>query len=727
MRVLGLSAFYHDSAAALIENGKILAAVQEERFTRKKFDAALPVSAIQYCLDSAGISVADVDAVVFYDNPALTLDRVIQNRITSGSCSNETFVHSINAMTSHRLWVEKRLRHSFGKLGKADTLYYCDHHMSHAASAFYASAFNTAAIITLDGVGEWATTSLGTGSGNSVTLQKKINYPDSLGLMYSAFTAYCGFKVNSGEYKLMGLASYGRPIYAEKIKQHIITLNPDGSFRINLDYFSYHQTSTMYNDKFVELFGAPPRDPDDEVDLFYADIAASVQAVTEEAVLSIAAWWQAQTGEENLVMAGGVALNCVANGKLLKSGVFKNIWIQPAAGDAGGALGAALAGYYGFLDQPRETSGQDVQQGSLLGPQYCTKDIQHYLDEKGATYQIIDQASTLFDLIARALDEGKVVGHFAGRMEYGPRALGNRSIIGDARRADTQSRMNLKIKFRESFRPFAPSVLLEDVNHYFDLNSPSPYMLLVADVNEDRQLPFDLAAQKASAKNIIDIVNLPRSDIPAITHVDYSARIQTVDPRENARYHDIISAFKARTGYGVIVNTSFNVRGEPIVCSPADAFECFMQTDIDLLVLENVVIDKTSVGLTPIKGGAKDGDDLVVSNAQLQVSPAVNKLLKTIELIPAMTNAKSADRSDSSYVNYDITTSNETGIYPLDLSTPASLERMLFKLWMKNGNMDLAAKADEIARDIFACADELNAKSEASSIETTVPAFTYTF
>lgn len=593
MNILGISALYHDSAAALVIDGTIAAAAQEERFSRIKHDFSFPNQAIEYCLAEANLNRNDIDIVVFYDNPLLTLDRWMKNILASGNDSRDVIERSFDSMFSEKLWVHKQLEKTLGKNKKRKFLV-CKHHLSHAASAFYPSPFEDAVIITLDGVGEWATTSIGVGHMENIELKKEIKFPHSLGLLYSAFTYFCGFKVNSGDYKFMGLAPYGEPIYYDLILKNIIDVKEDGSFRLNLQYFDFQNGRTMTNDKFAELFGGPAREPETEITKREMDIAASAQKVLEEIIIKIVGHAKKEYGEdiENLVMAGGVALNCVANGKIKNTGIFKNIWIQPAAGDAGGALGSALYAFYKYSDSKRKIDPADSQQGSYLGPDFKDTVIRSWLEDQKYPYRRYPQ-SELYTIIAENLAEGKVIGLFHGRMEFGPRALGNRSIIADARLEEMQVKLNLKIKYRESFRPFAPSVLYEDVSQYFELKEESPYMLLVENVRDDRRL--EAAVQNDLQKyrgNMLEIVKKKRSDIPAVTHVDYSARIQTVTKEKNEYYYNILSEYKKKTGYSVIVNTSFNVRGEPIVCTPMDAYECFMRTEMDMLVLENCILYK---------------------------------------------------------------------------------------------------------------------------------------
>ena len=591
MYILGVSAFYHDSAAALIKDGEIVAAAQEERFTRKKLDSSLPVNAIGCCLRQAGIEAADLDAVVYYDDPLLTLHRFISNVSAVGDDSADLIGFGSKPLFGQKLWVEKLLRDCLGKLGREDRLYVTLHHMSHAASAFYPSPFRDAAILTIDGVGEWNTTVIGEGHSEDIRLLKKIDYPHSLGLLYSAFTYFCGFRVNFGDYKLMGLAPYGEPVYKDLILDKLIDLKDDGSFRLDLAYFDFQHGRAMTNKAFEELFGGPRRLPEDNITRREMDMAASVQAVTQDAVLRLARTAKKLTGADFLVMAGGVALNCVANGKLRAEGIFKDIWIQPAAGDSGGALGAALALYYGTFGGKRSISLPDGQKGSFLGPEYTDEEIRAVLDDKGAVYHELAREERNEE-IAGLLDAQKVIGIFEGRMEYGPRALGHRSIIADPRSEKMQSRLNLSIKYRESFRPFAPAVLRERCADYFEHGWDSPYMLLCMDVKDRADEGFDLRGSIEADPDLTCIINRRRSCIPAVTHVDHSARVQTVDRQTDPGFYDLIKAFEKRTGCGVVINTSFNVRGEPIVCSPEDAYNCFMNTEMDVLVLQDFMLYK---------------------------------------------------------------------------------------------------------------------------------------
>ena len=593
IQILGLSAYYHDSAAALIQNGCILAAAQEERFTRIKHDARFPINAIGYCLSEAKISPKEIDYVVFYDKPFLKFERLLETYLAFAPRGFNSFRKAIPLWLKEKLFQKKMLcdeLHKFGFEGNlANRLLFSEHHLSHAASAFFPSPFSKAAILTMDGVGEWATTSLALGKENKIEILKEIHFPHSIGLLYSAFTYYTGFKVNSGEYKLMGLAPYGEPKYAQQILDHLIDLKADGSFRLDLSYFNYCTGLTMTSTRFHDLFEGPPRSAESQLTQKHMDIAASIQKVTEEVVLRLARSLIKETGEKNLCLAGGVALNCVANGKVLREGGQNHLWIQPASGDAGGALGAALAAYHLHLEQPRQLSSSgDSMEGSYLGPMFPDEEIAKRLEWMGARFEVLEEDELIRSCV-EILQEGKAVGWFQGRMEFGPRSLGARSILGDARSPQMQSVLNLKVKFRESFRPFAPSVLREEVSEWFDLDTDSPYMLLVADISKKYQRPMTDEQKQLFG---IEKLNVPRSDIPAITHVGYSARIQTVHRETNPRYHKLLSTFKSLTGCPVLVNTSFNVRGEPIVCTPEDAFRCFMGTGIEALAIGNCFLRK---------------------------------------------------------------------------------------------------------------------------------------
>jgi len=594
MKILGISAYYHDSAAALVDDGRIIAAAQEERFSRKKHDPGFPRNAVAYCLREAGVRLAEIDSVVFYDKPWVKFERMLETYLGFAPKGLKSFLTSMPLWLKEKLNLKSLLMRELAATGgcraaELPPLLFTEHHQAHAASAFFPSPFERAAVLCLDGVGEWATTSLWLGEGNRLVAQWEIDFPHSLGLLYSAFTYYTGFKVNSGEYKLMGLAPYGQPKYAELILKHLIDLKPDGTFRLDSQYFNYATGLTMTSGKFHDLFGALPREPESPLTQREMDLASSIQLVTEEVVQRLARTARKELGTEYLCLAGGVALNCVANGKILREGIFRDIWVQPAAGDAGGALGAALAGWHLYRNGARVATGADQMRGTFLGPRFDDDQIRLDLNAAGAAYEHFDD-DELFNRVAEALSHGAVVGWFDGRMEFGPRALGARSIIGDARDTRMQSAMNLKIKYRESFRPFAPSVLCERVADYFELDRPSPYMALVAPVREELRTPMTPEQERLFG---IEQLNVPRSTIPAVTHVDYSARIQTVHRETNPRYHEMIRRFEALTGCGVIVNTSFNVRGEPIVCTPEDAYRCFMRTEMDYLVVGNFLLAKT--------------------------------------------------------------------------------------------------------------------------------------
>lgn len=591
MNILGISAYYHDSAAVLVRDGVIVAAGQEERFSRKKHDSRFPVNAIRYCLAEGGVGPEGVDAVAFYDKPILKFARILETYFSVAPRGLSSFMMALPLWLKEKLWIPLDIETALDRLNVPvkEPLYFPEHHESHAASAFYPSPFTEAAILTLDGVGEWATSTIGLGRGHRLEILKEIRFPHSLGLLYSAFTYFTGFRVNSGEYKLMGLAPYGEPRYVRQILDNLLDLKEDGSFRMNLDYFNYLDGLTMTSDKFSQLFDGPPRKPEAELTRREMDLARSIQVVTEDIVLRMARYARALTGVDQLCLAGGVALNCVANGRLLRENIFKEIWIQPAAGDAGGALGAALCVWHQVHQKPRAVvPGRDSMRGSYLGPEFTGDDIAPFLQARGYVGERIDDPTVRADRIAQLLETEQVVGRVQGRMEFGPRALGNRSIIGDARSPKMQAVMNLKIKYRESFRPFAPTCLEERVGDYFDLDRPSPYMLLVAPVRQDRCR----TESDAGPLSVRERINQVRSDIPAITHVDYSARVQTVSADVNPDYHAIVKAFERRTGFGIIINTSFNVRGEPIVCTPEDAYRCFMRTEMDWLVLGPFLLDK---------------------------------------------------------------------------------------------------------------------------------------
>ena len=586
--ILGISAYYHDSAACLLRDGEILAAAQEERFTRKKGDDAFPRHAVDYCLRTAGISTKDLTFVGFYDKPLLKFERILESYLGVAPKGFLQFLKAGPLWLKEKLFLDRQLHDAL--VGYPNEILYAEHHESHAASAFFPSPFDEAAIVTMDGVGEWATATIGVGRGNEIKLLRELRWPDSLGLLYSAFTYVTGFKVNSGEYKVMGLAPYGRPIYVQRIYDHLVDLQEDGSFRLNQKYFNYLTGLTMTNGAFEELFDGPPREPESKLTQREMDLARSIQDVCEEVMLRMVRSAHRETGLERLCLAGGVALNCVGNGRILREGPFKEIWIQPAAGDAGGALGVAQLIWHRHCKQPRATTtGRDQMRGAYLGPAFSDAEIEMFLRQQGAVYERLERPE-LLQRVAGIMADEKIVGWFNGRMEFGPRALGNRSILGDPRSPRMQAQMNIKIKFREGFRPFAPSVLRERVHDYFELDCDSPYMLLVAPVQPSRRIALTAEQQRLWG---IDLLNIPKSDIPAVTHVDYSARIQTVSHDTNPDYYDLIAEFERQTGCGVVVNTSFNVRGEPIVCTPQDAYRCFMRTHIDVLVLGPFVVEKT--------------------------------------------------------------------------------------------------------------------------------------
>jgi carbamoyltransferase len=588
MNILGISAFYHDSAAVLVRDGEIVAAGQEERFSRKKHDARFPVNAVRYCLSEGGVKADGIDAVAFYDKPLTKFSRIMETYFAVAPGGLKSFMLAVPLWLNQKLWIPLEIEKALNACGFAmpKDLFFTEHHESHAASAFYPSPFNRSAVLTLDGVGEWATSSYGRGDGNRLEILKELRFPHSLGLLYSAFTYFTGFRVNSGEYKLMGLAPYGEPVYADLIREKLLDLREDGSFRLNMEYFGYLDDLTMTNDKFARLFGGPPRKAEAEITEREMNLARSIQVVTEEIVLRMARHVHAVTGESNLCLAGGVALNCVANGRLLREGPFKEVWIQPAAGDAGGALGAALFTWHQIKGQPRKADDvHDAMKGAYLGPDFSDEDVGAYLKAKGYPGHRLTEAEWA-PVLADEIAAEKVIGLVQGRMEFGPRALGGRSVIGDARSTKMQSVMNLKIKYRESFRPFAPACLVERTGDYFELDRPSPYMLLVAPVRKERRLG------DTGTVPMRERINQVRSDVPAITHVDYSARVQTVDRATAPRYYDLIKAFEAKTGCGLIINTSFNVRGEPIVCTPEDAYRCFMRTEMDRLVLGSWLLKK---------------------------------------------------------------------------------------------------------------------------------------
>jgi len=594
IKVLGISAYYHDSAAALLVDGNMIAAAQEERYTRKKHDSGFPKNAINYCLQEAGLSLSDIDYVAFYDKPLVKFERLLETYLAYAPNGIKSFLTAMPVWLKEKLLlksvIKRELRSMLGDSSQEiPSLLFTEHHQSHAASAFYPSPFERAGVLCIDGVGEWATTSVWLGEGNELTSQWEIDFPHSLGLLYSAFTYYTGFKVNSGEYKLMGLAPYGEPIYVQEIYDHLIQVKDDGTYQLDMSYFNYAAGLTMTNNKFHVLFGGPPRKSETEIKQKEMDLARSIQVVTEEIVIKLANTVKKELDVDYLCLAGGVALNCVANGKLLKEKIFKNIWIQPAAGDAGGAIGAAYSTWHEYLGNERDSDNiTDKSKGSYLGNKFDSQDIIKYLDSVDAKYDVFDDEE-LFPKVADILNDENVVGWFQGRMEFGPRALGGRSIIGDPRSENMQSKMNLKIKYRESFRPFAPAIKAEKVSSWFDIDTASPYMLMVADVNKDKQKQLT-----EEEKNLFGIekLNIPKSDIPAVTHVDFSARIQTIHSETNPRFYSLIDEFDKKSGCPILINTSFNVRGEPIVCTPEDAYRCFMRTEMDYLVLENVILNK---------------------------------------------------------------------------------------------------------------------------------------
>ena len=600
MKILGVSAYYHDSAACLIDQGEIVSAAQEERFTRKKHDSSFPTNAVRHCLKSSDIKCKDIDFVVYYEKPFIKFERLLETYLAFAPRGIRSFTSAMPVWLKEKLFIQNTLMKELNDIDGTKynkEILFTEHHEAHAASAFFCSPFQKAAFMTIDGVGEWTTTALGYGENNQLHFLKEIKFPHSLGLLYSALTYYTGFKVNSGEYKVMGLAPYGKPKYVNTIKEHLIDIKKDGSFKLNLDFFNYCAGLTMTSRKFHTLFGGPPRQPESKLTQKEMDLASSVQVVTEEIIIKMASFLYKETGIENLCLAGGVALNCVANGKLLKAGPYKKLWIQPAAGDAGGAVGAALSVWHRYLQKPRIADDQnDAMRGAYLGPNFTNQQIQNFLNKESIKFKYFENEDELINTTTDLLNNQKVIGWFQGSMEFGPRALGNRSIIGDPRNPKMQTIMNLKIKFRESFRPFAPSVLLEEVNEFFDLSRASPYMLLVAPVSKKYRHPIT-----DSEENLwgIDKLNIIRSDIPAITHVDYSARVQTVDKKTNPRYWKLINMFREKTNVAVVINTSFNVRGEPIVCSPKDAYLCFMRTEMDYLILGNYLIDKQQMG--PLK------------------------------------------------------------------------------------------------------------------------------
>jgi carbamoyltransferase len=649
--ILGISCFYHNSAASLAKNGHIIAAAEEERFSRIKHDRNFPHRAINYCLEEAGIQQSDLSAVVYYDNAYQTFERLMHTQLAIGAGGEDAWLRVIPSWLQQKLSIPILIRRYMNYDGP---VLQEAHHRSHAASAFYPSPFQRAAILTVDGVGEWATASISVGQGHQITMLKEMHFPHSVGLLYSAFTQFVGFKVNNGEYKMMGLAPYGEPKYVDLIYEHLVDLKEDGSIELNPEYFAFLSEPRMTSDKFAELFRGPARHPDEPITQREMDIARSIQVVTEEIILRMAQHAYELTGEKYLCLAGGVALNCVANGRLLREGPFQDIWIQPAAGDAGCALGAALDVWHTYYNKSRQLSsdGRPAQRGSYWGPDYSAGEIRAFLDTFGYPYQVVDEKERA-NIVARFIEEGKVVGHFSGRLEYGPRALGSRSILGDARNQEMQTTINLKIKYRESFRPFAPSVLAECVNEYFDLNRESPYMLLVAQVHPDRCLEYD----RSQGQTLFEIVRQPRSDVPAITHVDYSARIQSVHQGDHPTYYDVINAFRQRTGYGVIVNTSFNVRGEPIVCSPFDAYRCFMRTEMDVLIMGDFLLLKERQPEWPeAKGHLEEYDPDAVSS--VDEGPTITALRRIFheDFLPLAMRSENGDGRRISFTSQRVST-----------------------------------------------------------------------
>ena len=599
--ILGISSHYHDSAAALVANGNVLAAAQEERFTRIKHDPSFPIQAIEYCLDEAGICLEDLSQIVYYEKPYLKFDRLLETYLGFAPLGLRSFVNAMPNWLREKLHLSREIKKNLpGEWN--NRIVFVSHHESHAASAFFPSPFDEAAILTMDGVGEWDTATIGEGSANRIEILRSLQFPDSLGLLYSAFTYFAGFKVNSGEYKLMGLAPYGKPIYKEIILDKLLDLKSDGSFTMNMDYFAYCHGLTMTTEKFSKLFGGPPRKSESQITEREMNLASSIQAVTEEIVLRMASYARDLTGKKNLCLSGGVALNCVANGKLLDSGLFDRIWVQPASGDAGGALGCALFSHYQLLNQDRIPEETDSMRGSYLGPAFGEETIREFLDEEKAPYHFYENEDELLNFTAQKIADENIIGWFDGRMEFGPRALGNRSILGDARSEKMQVKMNVSIKFRESFRPFAPSVIKERVKDYFKMETESPYMLIVAPVKEDiRRKPNQEEVQSMKSENLLERVTICRSTVPAITHIDYSARVQTVSEARNERYYRLIKRLEKITGCGLVVNTSFNIRGEPIVCTPQDAYRCFLCTDMDILVLSNFILVKEEQPIESLK------------------------------------------------------------------------------------------------------------------------------
>jgi carbamoyltransferase len=689
--ILGISAFYHDSAAAIIRDGEIIAAAQEERFSRRKHDASFPEQAINYCLEEAFVDPSELDAAVFYDNPLLTADRLIKNFLTVAPAGREQWIKTAGSFFTVKTAVKDYIQQA---LGKDVRVLFTDHHMAHAAAAFYPSPFADAAILTVDGVGEWATLTLGHGTANRIELLKEIRYPHSLGLLYSAMTFYCGFKVNDGEYKLMGLAPYGKPLFANKIREHLIDVKDDGSFRLNTEYFGFLDRNVITSEAFDRLFGGPPRTPEARITRREMDLASSVQVVLEEVMLKLARHAKTLTGAKNLALAGGVALNCVANARIQSERIFQNLWIQPAAGDAGNAIGAALLAHHQYFGETRKANETKVdrQKGSYLGPAYSSAEICAYLDRREYPYTKVTESAERARIIAAALAGGKIIGYMAGRMEFGPRALGARSILGDPRRVEMQSTMNLKIKYRESFRPFAPAVLAEKASDYFALQSESPYMLLVAPVREERR---QSTQSKDAAEDMLSIINQTRSDIPAVTHVDYSARVQTVTSENKPDFYELIRAFYDLTGCAVVVNTSFNVRDEPIVCGPQDAYRCFMRTEIDLLVMEDCLLWKIDqpafrdvADLQRARPGNREKEDLAARFFDCVVVP----LADTIRAGGVQFFALKSDSQQQTYYGEPSRRLMDRTAFELPAAeSRESFVNELVSLWSAEGHPELAA------------------------------------
>jgi carbamoyltransferase len=698
--ILGISAFYHDAAAAIIKDGEIVAAAHEERFSRIRHDPRFPRNAINYCLEEAFLEASDLDAIVFYDSPVLTLDRVVRSCLHFGALGRDQFQRAVHSVLSTKMFVEDHVHLALGTLGRAGRILYTEHHFAHAASAFYPSPFKEAAIITLDGVGEWTTTAIGFGESEHLELVEELHYPHSLGLLYSAFTSFCGFRVNSGEYKLMGLAAYGEPRYAKIIREHLIDVRSDGSYRLNLDYFAFPTANAMTNERFHGLFGGPPRVPESRITNREADLAASIQQITNETVLAVARRARSITGSRNVTLAGGVALNCVAIGELSRSAIFDRIWIQPAAGDAGGCLGAALLVAHTHFGVPRalNSKGRDNQRGSYLGPSFASGEISAFLDRQSFPYHRVMDSKERARIVAKALAEGKVVGLFSGRMEFGPRALGARSILADPRDKSMQKILNQKIKRRESFRPFAPAVLAEEAADYFDLSIESPYMLIATALKQKHRLVE--ASTTEGEDDPLKTLHVSRSTIPAVTHVDYSARVQTVSESDHPELYNILLEFRRHTGIGVLVNTSFNVRGEPIVCSPKDAYVCFMQTDIDLLVLEDMLLwkekqpslsrsDNSTVAAVKRNSDARSEDGLAAFFSSTALAAADRLRIRRRKLL--------VDAPDPSAQTYWKPRQPESRYEAPGARTPDELAQQLSTLWIQNDLVELSDLAAGLA------------------------------